>query len=310
MQSGMDEQFLPDVYLALIGTAYFRGDLLAAKQYGETGSYRFQSQKQSQRSFLFGYDSQMAVLAYLAGSLWKLGYPEQARIKMQQAVAQATNSEQPGNILLSLSIQLVFYQLSREISLTLELAARVIGYSIEKLIPYWMAHGHIVHGWALAQEGQADRGIEEQKQGLASLQEIGTGLGRPYYLLLLAESYLVSGQFDQGLEAVAKGLETVRASQESCFEAELHRCQGELILAKRGNELEAESSFQRALETARRQQARSYELRAAMNLSRLSQQQGKRAEAYQLLADVYNWFSEGFDTADLQQAQVQLKSLA
>jgi DNA-binding SARP family transcriptional activator/predicted ATPase len=309
MQRGIDEVFIPQVYFALIGTAFFQGDFLAAKHYGETGSNRFQAQKQSPRNFLFGYDSEMAVMAYLAGSLWKLGYTEQARTRMQQAVAQAANSEHPGNILLSLSLQLVFHQLSREISLTLDLAARVVDYSIEKLIPYWMAHGHIIHGWVLAQEGQVDRGIEEQKEGLASLQAIGAGLARPYYLLLLAESYLVSGRLDEGLEAVAEGLEIVRAGQEYCFEAELHRCQGELILAKGEDELEAETRFQQALETARRQHARSYELRAAMSLSRLWQQQGKRAEAYQLLSDVYNWFTEGFDTVDLQQAQEQLKSL-
>jgi adenylate cyclase len=102
----------------------------------------------------------------------------------------------------------------------------------------------------------------------------------------------------------------VRTGQERCFEAELYRCQGELILAKGGSELEAQSCFQQALETARRQHARSYELRAATSLSRLWQQQGRRAEAYQLLANVYNWFTEGFETADLRQAQAQLKSLA
>ena len=102
----------------------------------------------------------------------------------------------------------------------------------------------------------------------------------------------------------------VRDSQEQCFEAELYRCQGELILAKGGDELGAEVCFLHAVETAQRQQARSFELRATINLSRLWQLQGKRAEAYQILANIYNWFTEGFDTVDLREAQEQLKSLA
>lgn len=310
MQSGMDEQFIPHVYLALIGTAFFQGNFLAAKQYGENQFYRDHIQKQNPKMVLFGYDSEIPVLAYWAHSLWCLGYPDQARIHVQQAVAQAGDSDHPANLLIGLSLQLVFHQLSREISLTLNQAAKVITYSIEKVVPYWRAHGHIIHGWALAQEGQADRGIEEQKAGLASLQAMGTGLAKPYYLLLLAESYLASGSFPEGLSATAEGLATVQAGQEHCFEAELYRCQGELVLANGGNELEAETCFQQALETARRQHARSYELRAAMSLSRLWQQQGKRFEAYRTLSEIYNWFSEGFDTADLQQARAQLESLA
>jgi predicted ATPase len=102
----------------------------------------------------------------------------------------------------------------------------------------------------------------------------------------------------------------MQATKQHCFEAALYRCQGELILAKGGDDLDAEICFQHALETARRQQARSYELRAATSLSRLWQQKGKRVEAYQLLSDVYDWFSEGFDTTDLRQAQDQLKRLA
>jgi DNA-binding SARP family transcriptional activator/predicted ATPase len=310
MQRGMDGGFISYVYLALIGTAYFRGDFLAAKHYGESQFNQAQIRKQNLKKVLFGYNAEIPVMAYWASSLWRLGYPAQAATQVHRAVAHAANSNHPVNTLISLSLQLDFHILSREISLALNLARRIIDYSIEKVIPYWLAHAHIIHGWVLVQEGYPDRGIEEQKDGLATLQEIGTGLAKPYYLLLLAESYLASGRFHEGLKAGADGLEIVYAGQEYCYEAELHRCQGKLILAKGGDELEAESCFRQALETARRQHARSYELRAAMNLSRLWQQQGKRTEAYQTLADIYNWFTEGFDTADLQQAQEQLKSLA
>lgn len=157
MQRGMDESFLPHVYFALIGTAFSQGDFLAAKHYGESQFSEFNVQKRRQ-PFLFGYDPDIAIMAYWGNSLWMLGYSDQARAIMHQAVALSANTNHPGNILLSLSFQLVLHQWCGEVALTLDQAGRTITYAIEKLIPYWIAHGHIFHGWALAQKGQADQG--------------------------------------------------------------------------------------------------------------------------------------------------------
>jgi predicted ATPase len=134
---------------------------------------------------------------------------------------------------------------------------------------------------------------------------------RPYFLALLAEAYGTMGQPDVGLMALAEALTLVDATSERWYEPELHRLKGELLLQQSADHhATAQACFQHALDVARAQQARSLELRAATSLARLWQQQGKRAEAYQLLAEVYGWFTEGFDTADLQEAKALLDELA
>jgi DNA-binding SARP family transcriptional activator len=307
-RTGSDQRLAPIVYYALAGTAYFRGDLLAARQYGEKGSGS--SQKQGSLSWLLGHDPEISLMFYYAHSLWLLGNLDQARTLMQQALAEAQNLDHPGNIILIMSMEIVLIQWSGNVSLTLDKANEIIAYATEKKVHHWIAHGHMLHGWVLALQGLADQGIRELRQGLAAWQAMGAKSASTYYLLLLAEACTSGGRLDEGLTAVAEALAIVQASGESFIEAELYRRKGELILAKDGDALGAEHCFQRALEIARLEQARAFELRAVTSLSRLWQKQGKRAEAYQVLADVYNWFSEGFDTADLRQAQAQLASLA
>jgi predicted ATPase len=161
----------------------------------------------------------------------------------------------------------------------------------------------MLQGWARAMQGQ----------GLAAWQTTGARGGGPVFLAWLAETYGKGGQAEEGLRVLAEALALVNAGGERRHEAELYRLKGELLLyAECGVHqaaLSAEECFQQALTVARHQQAKSLELRAAMSLSRLWQQQGKRAEAYRLLADVYGWFTEGFDTADLQDAKALLEEL-
>ena len=140
---------------------------------------------------------------------------------------------------------------------------------------------------------------------------MGAELIRPYYLALLAEACAKGGQAEEGLSVLAEALATVHKTGERFYEAELYRLKGELLLAQSTHQTtEAETCFHQALDIARHQQAKSLELRAAMSLSRLWQRQGKRAAARQLLAEIYGWFTEGFDTADLQEAKVLLEALS
>ena len=148
-------------------------------------------------------------------------------------------------------------------------------------------------------------------EGLAAWQATGLGQLRPYFLALLAEAYGHVDQADAGLTALTEALTLVDTTEERFYEAELHRLRGELLLKYAiPDGLQAESCFHQALDMARRQQAKSLELRAAMSLARLWQRQGKRAEACELLAPVYGWFTEGFDTADLRDAKSLLEELA
>jgi predicted ATPase len=161
-------------------------------------------------------------------------------------------------------------------------------------------------------QGAALEGVAEMQQGLAAYRGIGAGLGLTHYLALLAEAYAQAGQTAAGLAVVAEALGVVDKDGERFCEAELYRLQGELRWAQEGTgpkAAEAEAYFRRALDVARRQEAKSLELRAAMSLSRLWLQQGRRDAARELLAPIYGWFTEGFDTADLQEAKALLEKL-
>ncbi|NNG06407.1 MAG: hypothetical protein HKM90_01630 [Desulfobacteraceae bacterium] len=174
-----------------------------------------------------------------------------------------------------------------------------------------MAYGTLLRGWAIAAQGEGAEGIAQVRQGVVAHQATGAELHVPYFLSLLAEAYGEVGQPEEGLTLLVEALDRVNKTEERNWEAELHRRKGELLLIQQGQKVrEAEECFRKALDTARRQQAKSLELRAAMSLSRLWQQQGKQEEAHQLLAEIYGWFTEGFDTADLKEAKVLLEELA
>jgi predicted ATPase len=205
----------------------------------------------------------------------------------------------------------MFHSLRREWQAAHELAEAGMALSREQGFPLWLAWGTIQWGWALVEQGQVEEGITQMRQGLAAWRATGTELIRPYFLGLLAEAYRKGGQAAEGLGALDEALALVQQHQETFCEAELYRLKGEVLRSlAAGHAAEAEACFHQALDTARRQSARSWELRAATSLARLWQQQGKRAEACALLAPIYHWFTEGFDTADLQEAKALLEELA
>jgi predicted ATPase len=202
------------------------------------------------------------------------------------------------------------YHQRREAPLTQAHAEAAITIATEQGFPQLLAQATPLRGWALAVHGHREEGITQIQQGLAAYQATGAAAYRPYHLALLTEAFARVGQTTEGLEALAGALTTLAKSRARWWEAELHRLRGELLLyhavAQPG---EAETYFQQVLEVARRQRAKSLELRAAMSLARLSQGQGKRAEAHQLLAEVYGWFTEEFDTADLQEVKALFDEL-
>jgi predicted ATPase len=166
-------------------------------------------------------------------------------------------------------------------------------------------------GWALAAQGHYEEGIAQMQQGLEARQATGAMGKRSTWLALLAEAYGGSGKVETGLRLLAEALVVMDQTGERCDEADLYRLKGELLLRQAVPDTpQAEACFRQALAVARRQDAKSVERRAAMSLGRLWQQQGKRDEAKQLLAPIYGWFTEGFDTADLQEAKALLEGLA
>jgi len=167
------------------------------------------------------------------------------------------------------------------------------------------------YGGALAHQGQAQEGIEQIKQGLRAYRATGAEIGRPRYLALLAETYGIMGQLEEGLAVLTEALAHVDTTGERCYESEIYHLKGALLLQQSlDNATEAETCFHHAISIAQSQQTKSWELRAATSLTRLWQRQGKRQEAHDLLAPIYNWFTEGFDTADLKDAKALLDELA
>ncbi len=219
-------------------------------------------------------------------------------------------------------------QYRREVQLTQERAEAVMTLSTVQGFALLLACGTILQGWALAEQGQGEEGITQMRQGLVALRATGTELLRPYFLALLAEAYGKVGQTEEGLSVLAEALAVLDKTGERIYEAELYRLKGKLTLEQFGvqgpesgvtnpqrsapgaqAEAKAEAYFQKAIEIARRQRAKSLELRAVMSLSRLWQQQGKQQYAHQMLAEIYGWFTEGFDTADLKEAKALLDEL-
>ena len=167
-----------------------------------------------------------------------------------------------------------------------------------------------MHGWALAQQGEAKEGIEQLQQGLMVRRATGAVLARPYFLSLLVEAHGATGQPEAGLTALTEAFTLIETSGEGWYVPELYRLKGTLLLQQSpDHHVEAEVCFHQAISIAQSQHAKSLELRAATSLTCLWQQQGKRTEAYELLAPVYGWFTEGFDTPDLQEAKTLLEAL-
>jgi predicted ATPase len=211
----------------------------------------------------------------------------------------------------------LLHQWRGEVSHTLVLANTAMALGTEQGFAYYLAWATILQGWALTVQPQDTIGIAQMHQGLAALQATGGAARLPYYLALLAEAHARAGQFDAGLTAVADAMTHLSATGEIWYEAELHRLRGTLLVQHVQQALgqeqtllsEAEACLHKALNVAHRQHARSLALRAAISLSRLWQRQGKHSAAHELLAPIYGWFTEGFDTADLQEAEALLADL-
>ena len=204
------------------------------------------------------------------------------------------------------------HQLCRETALTQERAEALLALCREQGFALYRTVGSILRGWALAEQGHAAEGVAQMQEGLTTRRTLGAKGTDTYCSAMLAEGYGHSGQLDAGLTVLAEALAAVDQSEVRFYEAELYRLKGELLLAQAGTGhkgQEAEACFRQALAVARRQQAKWLELRAATNLSRLWQQ-GKRDAAHHLLTEVYGWFTEGFETPDLREAQALLAELS
>jgi predicted ATPase len=237
-----------------------------------------------------------------------LGYADQAQQHSQEALALARHVGHTPSLAYAEYFTTMLYQNRRDVALTHAHAEALMGLALEQGFVLRFEQGRILRGWALAMQGDAGEGMAQIGQGLAAHQRVGgPELGRPSVLALLAEVYGQARQPEAGLQALAEALTRVGATEERWWEAELYRLKGALLLQLPILDAhQVEACFQQALDVARSQQAKALELRAAMSLSRLWQRQGKWDAARTLLAPIYGWFTEGFDTPDLQEAKALL----
>jgi class 3 adenylate cyclase/DNA-binding winged helix-turn-helix (wHTH) protein/predicted ATPase len=314
-----DPIFLLAAHTTLGVTLFLRGEMATAHLHLVQGNTLYVPTSHHTLIVHHSFDLGVVVRCYAALSLWLLGTPEQALAQMHEARALAQELSHPYNLAFALAFMTRLYQLRRDVPATLTWTERLIAICVEHGFEQYLSWARLLHGWALAAQGQGDEGLDQMTRGLTAYEATGSAISRPYFLALLAEGYGQVGAADEGLRVLAEALAAVQHTGEHMWEAELHRLMGKLRLQARlqhpapGNDLlhtaEAEACLHRALAVARRQQAKSLELRAAMSLSRLWRRLGKRTEAYALLAPVYGWFTEGFDTADLQDARALLEAL-
>jgi predicted ATPase len=256
------------------------------------------------------YDPGIACYGFSTWTLWLSGYADQALVRSAETLKLTRGLTHPGTLVAMLTVTAFAPWWCRQASAIDERAQELAMLCDAQRFPIYAAHSLLWQGLALCLQGQVEAGVARMRQGLAALQTTGSRLVRPFFLAMLAEGCTMIGAIDEGLQALDEALQDVSSREERVYEAELYRLQGELLARQSPKRLfDAEQAVHRALVIARCQQAKSLELRAAMSLARLWQQEGKRSEARELLAPIYGWFTEGFATADLQEARRLLGQL-
>jgi predicted ATPase len=296
-------------HYALGVTWFFRGVLSAARLHLEEGLACYTPEQRRAPLFPMGHDLGVGYRVYTAMTLWLLGYPAQALARLHDGLVLAHESH-PYSLAAARWCAAFIAQFRRDVPTVYEQAEAAVALSTAQGFPLWAAYGTSLRGWALAMQGQGAEGVAQVRQGIAASRATGAALCVPYFCTLLADVAAHLGHPADGLQALTEAQTLVEQQEERWWEAEIYRLRGVVLLRQTmPQEAEAEAWLQRALDVARRQEAKGLELRAAMSVAHLWQQQGKRAEACALLAPIYGWFTEGFDTADLQEAKALLDAL-
>ncbi|MBV7336743.1 tetratricopeptide repeat protein [Chloroflexi bacterium TSY] len=248
-------------------------------------------------------------LSYAALIFWILGYPDKALRRSQRAVALAYKLAHPHSIAVAHFFAAVFHHFRRKVADVQEHAELAIKVSIEHEFKQWIEHANVMRGWALTQLDQCEEAVDSIQQALKALTTVWGNLARPHYLCLLARAYEKIGRLEDALCVVNAAEQSAQESSEFWSQSEMFRLKAELLHKNGAAEIEIEGCLLHAIEIARRQQARSFELRAIMDLSKLSDTQVKREIARAELNDIYSWFTEGIDTPDLLEAKALLDQL-
>jgi len=288
---------------------YWLGEPAQAQEHCEQGIALYDPQQHRSHMFIYGNDTGVGCRMSGALALWQLGYPDQALRTAHEMLILAHKLSHPFTLVCALYHSAVVHQLRREAPAAQQRVEALLQISTEHGFALYSAWGATLRGWTLAQQGREEEGIDWIRRSIAVWQATGGVLGLPQQLAFVAEAYGKAGKTQEALSLLDEALRLVDRNGERCWEAELYRLKAELLV-KGEEEIQAEACFQHALAVARRQDTRSWELRAAMGLCRLWQEQGKLDDAWEMLAEIYGWFTEGFDTTDLREARALLEAPA
>ena len=310
-----DDALLVEAYYALGCTLLYLGEPRASCAWSERGIAIYDPVRHRSHTQLYGADPGVSCRCYAAVALWQLGHPDQALARICDARALAEETEQPVNVAFALTFGAIVHQARGEATAARQCADAAIALATEEVLPFWVATARVFRGWAWFREGSANLSVAEIERGLAENNATGAEVGRSKNCSLLAEVFTAKGAHDAALGALTEAFESVEATGGRYEEAELYYVRGETLLSQAaaggGGDLdgEAEACFRRGLEIARRQETRAFELRCATGLARLLHRRGACDEARRVLAPLFQSYSEGLATADLQAAQALLAQL-
>ena len=308
--------FTAQAHWALGWSLFYFGQLLQAYNHMEQVIAFYKPGRFHSLTFLYGQDPSSSSRSQFSWILWLMGYPEQALEQSRGAITLAQELSHPFSLAFAQGLSALLHTLRLDSLAAKELSEACILLSTEHGFAYWISTVLCFHGWALTVQGQIEEGLEQMSAGAAKYQATGAEMGRPQQLAMLAMGYGKAGDVEKGLNLLQEAFTVVQRNEERFYEAEIQRLKGDLLLKLDGDESEmvhnnreAEICFKHAIKIAQRQDAKMWELRSTVSLARLWQQQGKHEESRQMLAEIFDWFTEGFDTPDLRDAKTLLDEL-
>jgi predicted ATPase len=292
---------------SLMGT----GDIVEGRKHYDRAMALYDPAENRSLATRFGQDLRVAILSFRSYALWMLGYPEAALADAREALKDAREIGHAATLMYALNQTTFTHIFCGNYATANAQLDEVVALADEKGALYWKALGIALQGWVLALSGKASDAVHVIASGITALRSTGATIFVPLYLSHLTRAYAELGQVDDAWRCIGEAITTIETTKERWLEAEVHRTAGEIaLLSANRDAAKAEAYFERALAVARQQQAKSWELRAAMSLARLWRDQGKVQQARELLAPVYGWFTEGFETRDLKEAKALLEELA
>jgi predicted ATPase len=286
------------------------GDIEGARVHIDRAIALYDPAKHRQLATRFGQDVRVALLFYRSLALWPLGYPEGALADADRAIRDAREIDQAASLMAASTLTSLSHVHCGSFAIANAQLDEAITLANETGALFWKVGGMLVQGCLFAITGKASDAVRTITSGLSSWRATGTTVWMPTYLSYLTRAYAELGQFGEASRCISEAIIAVQTTNESWYEADIHRIAGEIALTSpEPDAVKAEAYFERALAVAHQQQAKSWELRAAISMARLWRSQGKRQQAREQLAPVYGWFTEGFDTLDLKEAKVLLEEL-